>query len=86
METEVVGWNWAQNPGKLQKGLQVSLELEPENIYDRNAVKVFLADSRLYVGRIPATNSAEVAALLRSHARICAEAISRSSIKILIYQ
>ena len=65
IETEVIGWNWAQNPGKLQKGIKVSLQREPENTYDKNAVKVFIADSMLYVGRIPAMNSSEVTALLK---------------------
>jgi hypothetical protein len=86
LEVEVVGWNWAQNPGKLQKGIKVSLALEPENKFDSNAVKVFITDSMKYVGRIPGTHSAIVAEILRSYAsgKISVEAISRNAIMITL--
>ena len=85
-EFEVVGWNWAQNPGKMKEGAQISLEAEPNNPYDPWAVRVLHAESRKFIGRVPAVFTKDIAMLLKDSAtrKFITEAVSRSTLKISI--
>jgi hypothetical protein len=47
-------------------GSQIVLRAEPDNEHDENAVGIWDASRKLHVGYVPATLSAEVAALMRA--------------------
>lgn len=47
-------------------GSQIVLRPEPDNAYDENAVGIWDATGKVQIGFVPATLSAEVAAVLRS--------------------
>jgi hypothetical protein len=66
--------------------VQILLEAEPNNPYDPWAVRVLHAESRKFIGRVPALYTKDIAILLKepSSRNFCAEAISRSTLKISI--
>ena len=84
IEFEVVGWNWAQNPGKMKKGDQLMLEAEPHNPYDPFAVRVLHAQSRKFIGRVPASFTKDISMILKkvAYKDIYIEAVSRCALKI----
>jgi hypothetical protein len=82
-EFDVIGWNWAQNPGKMEEGALLSLQCEPSNPYDSNAVMVFTSSSNEFIGRVPASNSASISKNITAGHNVFAKALSRRKARVM---